>query len=103
MPPDQPQTLPRCAALRESCQREIFNKMDTQHNEVMGAIVDLEKKVAYDAGRGDALKPNSKPHTRTHKDGHSLLFQIIVAWSLPIAFLLILGIIAYLRMQGYLK
>lgn len=50
---DQPQTLARCADLREECRNGIFGHIDERHKEVMEQLTGIRETLAYQKGRAN--------------------------------------------------
>ena len=98
MPPE-PQSLANCSQLRESCQRAIFEKMDKQHSEQMVAMGEIKTEMAYQRGQanGRTLTP-----TQLAKLKGSPFFQLLAAWGPGLAIVFVLGVVYWLKVNGWL-
>lgn len=51
--PDQPQTLARCADLRQDCRDAIFGHIDERHGAVMRELSGIKETLAYQKGKAN--------------------------------------------------
>jgi hypothetical protein len=98
---EQSQTISKCADLRETCQRAIFDKMDSQHGETLAALSGINEKIAYKEGQESRNKLETAP-TKKNSPWSGLLKQIVVMWGPPTLFILLLGVIYWLKKGGWL-
>jgi len=107
------QSVRGCSELREKCQKEVFNKiddqreklekkMDTQHNTVMGAIGDIDKKFAYMDGQASA-KPRTngiKKNKNGKRDWGDVAIRFLIAWGPFFLLIMAYGLIQWLKSKG---
>lgn len=93
MPTPESQSIGRCAELRQDCREGIFTKMDEQHGIQMKVLGEIRTTLAYQKGQRNGKKG----------DGTGVgIPNIVSTWGLPLLFLLILGIIYWLKVGGWL-
>jgi len=109
------QSVRGCSELREKCQKEIFDKiddqrekmeskMDTQHQTVMGAIGNIDKKFAFMEGAA-SVKPRTngiKKNENGKRDWGDVAIRFIISWGPWILMLFGLGLISWLKSNGVL-
>lgn len=99
------QTVRGCSALRELCQKEIFKKMDSQHETQMKAITGVGKKIAFMEGVASTSRPRTngiKKDENGKRDWAGIIIQFIIAWGPWILMVFGLGLIAWLKSKGIL-
>lgn len=87
-----------CSQLRKDCQKEIFNKLDKHHNELMVEIGEIKTEMAYMQGEKEGIAYKSKDKINWTKTS----LRILIMYGPYLAFFLVLGLVLWLKSEGYL-
>ena len=74
------QTIRDCMALRQECQRQIFEHIDEKHERVMGVLGEIKGKLSYENGRASATAANAPVKPRRGLSAREIVL-IITALS----------------------
>ena len=101
---EEKQSVGKCAELRAECHRVIFDKMDDLHQKQMAAISEVREDLAYQRGVQNGAKRDTEtnPAIRSESPLKGFLGKALLSWGPGIGFLIVLGILAYLKQNGYL-
>lgn len=109
------QSIKGCMGLREECQGKIFKKMDdqkehmekkmdTQHQTVMGAIGNIDKKFAFMEGQASAqpTRPITSNHSNGKKEWKQFMIQAVIQWGPVFGLIVLLGLREWLKSKGWM-
>ena len=97
------QTVAKCSELREKQQKNLYEKMDNQHNTTMVAIGGLDKKMSFMEGAASAKPATNneiKKNGNGKRDWGDVFIRFLIAWGPFIAFLIIWGLISWLKSKN---
>jgi hypothetical protein len=125
MPPEeQPQTVSKCADIRDSMQRNIFKQMQDYHITQMSELGGIKEEIAFRKGQEEALVKNaiaqyqknngngnngngqkkevavSTNETKSKKD---IMIEILIHWGPSIIFLSALGALFLFKAKGWIN
>lgn len=112
----QPQTVSKCADLREAMQDKIFTRMQKHHDDQMETLTGIKEDIAFRKGREEAVVEKAlKKYIKTNGNGtapvanqnltngtRELLVRMLINWGPGIAVLAAIGAAVILKSKGYL-
>ena len=101
-PKPQSQTVSKCAELMNDSQRNMFDKMDIQHNAQMGAIGEIKTEVTFMKGKMEGMPVINSQIRNGKKDWRDIIIRFIIAWAPALVFLAIIGLVVVLKSKGLL-
>jgi hypothetical protein len=93
----QPQSVGRCAELRETCQGKIFEKMDALHHIQMMKMSEIQEEIAYQKGCS-----NGRQSSKEASPWRDAFIKALFTWGPPLLFLVLIGGITLLKSKGWL-